>query len=259
MGGGKTGSGGQPSSSKALEDITMQMFGETTPLRQEFINQLFHVLTTGGYGDYAPGEKPAKGPIVGYTEGKPQYELTSGVIAGKKAGDIITQGEYDYLKSYMGGRDPMEAGFVRDIGKVSEPIYGDVEDVKTGGGTAWLPAIQKAMEQSRRATSRAMTGTTESLAKTGLVGTPFGQRILAGTRLEGEQATGAVPGQVTAQLLQMLPGFITGQGQTVVSGLGSAAGAQATTMAAERKAEAAEFAALMGALPDVGFSYTGSI
>ena len=115
-----------------------------------------------------------------------------------------------------------------------QEFTGQLEELlKTGGIGAQIPLISKSVERTRQAGSKAMTGTQERLAQTELAGTPFGERITGEVAQQGELAVAGVPGQWYSQMLPMILGLITGQGQTVVSGLGSAAGAEATGQAAQ--------------------------
>ena len=142
MGGKST----QNSSSQALEDITKQIFEETTPVRGEMINQFLDVLLTGGAGSQ-------------------------------------------------------------------------------------IPSITRAMESSKRATSQNMAGLDTRLAQEGIAGTPFAEGIRSQTQMQGDLATSQIGPQLAMQLLQLIPGFVTGQGNTVVSGLGTAGGIQAQNAA----------------------------
>jgi hypothetical protein len=92
-----------------------------------------------------------------------------------------------------------------------------------------------------------------NLVRAGLDRTPHGQNVLAQTLLQGELTKSRVPTEVIQQFLQMAPGLVTGTGQTIVTGLGSAAGAQATVQAAQIAAMAqmvsAAMEAVSGAIP----------
>ena len=101
------------------------------------------------------------------------------------------------------------------------------EDIlKTGGSQATIPIISKAVEASKRATSQTMSQVEEDLARKGLSGTPFGENVMGQTRMSGNLATSQVPLDITNAFLQMIPGFILGQGQTATQGLGTASGQQ---------------------------------
>ena len=101
------------------------------------------------------------------------------------------------------------------------------EALKTGGIGARIPIITRAVESSKRATSSALRGTGEELARTGLRGTPFGENIMAGTRMEGELRTSQIPTDMVAQFLTQIPNFVLGAANTAITGLSGAAGAQA--------------------------------
>lgn len=100
------------------------------------------------------------------------------------------------------------------------------EALKTGGVGARLPIVGKAVEASKAATSSAMRGTEETLARTGLTRTPWGQNVLAGQRLEGELAVSRIPTDMTqAFLAGTLPAF-TGAPNTIVGGYSNLAATQ---------------------------------
>jgi hypothetical protein len=108
-----------------------------------------------------------------------------------------------------------------------------LEALTTGGSQARIPIIGKAEEQSRQATSRSMNALDADLARTGLAGTPFGARTRAETIQRGDQATSMIPTNIVMQMLQQIPGYVTGANQTVVTGMGQAAGAEAQTQQAQ--------------------------
>lgn len=102
------------------------------------------------------------------------------------------------------------------------------EALTTGGVDARIPLISRSQEQSRQATSNSLRQIDDQLAQNNLAGTPFGERIRAETLQSGEQSTAQIPTNIVMQMLQQIPGFVTGSNQTVVTGLGQAAGAEAS-------------------------------
>jgi hypothetical protein len=87
------------------------------------------------------------------------------------------------------------------------------EAMRTGGTQAKIPLIQQAVSASKSATSNALTNTEASLGNQR--NTPFGQEILARTRLAGEQQTKGIPVQIAEQLAGQIPQAgltATGQG-----------------------------------------------
>jgi len=98
------------------------------------------------------------------------------------------------------------------------------ESLRTGGVGARLPIARKGVEASRAASSRATTGTEESLARGGLSGTPFGEAILALTRQRGEQATAAVPIDIAKSFSDLASSLITGGGAISIGGPGVSSG-----------------------------------
>ena len=108
-----------------------------------------------------------------------------------------------------------------------------VEALQTGGVGARIPIIQRAVEGTRVAASQAETRTTESLAQAGLMGTPFGENILAGQRTQAGLGEQSQLNQILMQFISQLPSFgTTGAGQAI-GGLGQAGAAAATGKAAE--------------------------
>lgn len=143
-----------------------------------------------------------------------------------------------------------------DLYKQSNPVRMEVfsqllEGLRTGGVGAQIPIVQSAVEQSRSATSRAMRDTEASLARSGLAGTPFGEQVLAAARTEGEAATGAIPSSLVREFLSQAPGLITGTGNQVVGGLGSAAQSQASV----QQARIAAFSQMVSAAFEAAGNY----
>lgn len=99
-----------------------------------------------------------------------------------------------------------------------------LEALKTGGVGAQIPLIQRSVEASKQATSNAMVGTTEGLAQSNLVGTPFGQRILAQQRQAGAQQASQIPTQIAGQIAGGAPAFVAamqGQGLSALTNAGA--------------------------------------
>ena len=142
-----------------------------------------------------------------------------------------------------GGKGSSSAGgALEDIAltffKETTPLRRDLikqydEALSTGGVEARMPIISKSQERSRQATSNALQALDAQLAQSGTAGTPFADRLRTGTIQKGEQATAQIPTDIVMQMLQQLPGFITGANQTMVTGLGSAATAEAAQTGAQ--------------------------
>lgn len=88
-----------------------------------------------------------------------------------------------------------------------------IEALTTGGIGARMPIINKAVESTRSATSKALTSITEGLARTKQLKTPFGQRTLAENVLSGELTSARLPSEMTMNFLQQIIGFLTGSQQ----------------------------------------------
>ena len=138
-----------------------------------------------------------------------------------------------------GGGKSAESGASEDLVEIAKQFFKETTPVRqeltgqflealtTGGSGARMPIISKAVESSQRATSKTMRSTEENLARGGLAGTPFGAQIRAQTQQQGEFATSQVEPNMIMQILQQIPGFVTGSSQVTTSGMGQAAGAQA--------------------------------
>lgn len=101
------------------------------------------------------------------------------------------------------------------------------EVLATGGST--IPIISEAVDSSRRASSRAIKETEESLAQSDLVGTPYGENILAAQRGEGERSVAATQESLAQSIFNMISNFVLGQSQTAFSGLSDAISGDTTT------------------------------
>ena len=110
------------------------------------------------------------------------------------------------------GLDPVQTQLFQQIG----------EALRTGGVGAQIPIIQQAVSQSRSALGTSLQQSSDELARTGLLGTPFGQRQLAGQRQAGEQQIAGIPTQGAQQLIGQAPQLVQGLLQAL---LGSLAGA----------------------------------
>lgn len=124
--------------------------------------------------------------------------------------------------------DPALSQFTNEVREESKPVREEtfrqaLEALQTGGIGARIPIAQRTVEQTRAATSQAMRQTEAGLASAGLGDTPFGQNILAATRLGGETATANVPTDIAQQFINLAPGLSLGSANTIVSGLTGAA------------------------------------
>ncbi|MHA2266109.1 MAG: hypothetical protein ACXAEN_27255 [Candidatus Thorarchaeota archaeon] len=99
-------------------------------------------------------------------------------------------------------------------------LIGTFEDILGGKETAaTIPIVAQAQEAQRRATSQALTGTQEGLARGGLAGTPFGEMIMSRQRQQGAQAVQGIPAQIAQQLISVIPGFTQGQASSIMGSL----------------------------------------
>lgn len=141
----------------------------------------------------------------------------------------------------------------QETGPVRQEMFRQVlEGLQTGGIGARIPIVSAAQEQSRLATSRALQGTTESLSRGQLVGTPFGERVLAETRLAGEMDTATIPTRETARIIETFPGIATGTAVPILSGLSSLSQSQASMANAQTAAKASQTSAMLAAGGSIG-------
>lgn len=156
-----------------------------------------------------------------------------------------------------GGGKTGETGSSKDLARLAkkfsketkglrkETISQMFEALTTGGVDARIPIINQAVERSKQATSASMRGLDETFAQSGLAGTPFAARAKTETAAQGRQAESQIPTQIVQQILQKIPGFVTGVNQVSVSGLGQAAGAESNLAAAQNQAMARIIGSMM--------------
>lgn len=111
--------------------------------------------------------------------------------------------------------------FATETGGIRTGLIDAMQEVLATGGSS-IPIISSAVDASRSASSRALSETEESLAQSGLAGTPFGETILAGERGEGERNVAATQEGLAQNIFGMISNFVLGQGQTALSGLAGA-------------------------------------
>lgn len=143
--------------------------------------------------------------------------------------------------------DKFLAEFQEQSGPARQTFFDQLNEALTTGGVgARLPIIQKSVEASKSATSAARVATTESLAKAGIGGTPFGQQILAGQELQGNLATAQIPTNIIQQLIAQAPGAVLGSAQTLSGGFGQAAQVGAQRAGQDQQLFASLFATAAG-------------
>jgi hypothetical protein len=124
------------------------------------------------------------------------------------------------------------------LGKIAKQFFGEttplrnelidqmMEALTTGGVGARIPLIGAAEEKSRQATSNTLRQMDQSLAQSGLAGTPFGEMMKSQTRQGGQQQLAQISPNYIGAMLQQIPGFVQGTNQNIVSGFGQAGSAQ---------------------------------
>lgn len=81
------------------------------------------------------------------------------------------------------------------------------EALRTGGIGAQIPIIGQAVGNAKEATSQAMQGTTDELSRSGLARSPYGQRILAQTGMQGAQDVAKLPTDIAQNFINQAPQF----------------------------------------------------
>lgn len=142
--------------------------------------------------------------------------------AGKGKPSEITSDFYQLMKGLLGETKELRGEYADQL----------MEALTTGGVGARIPIISKAMEASKRATSKAMTGAEEDMSRKGLSGTPFGEAILGSISREGAYTTSQIGPQYAQQMISGIPGYVGGMVTAAGTGMGTASTGSATTQAA---------------------------
>jgi hypothetical protein len=98
--------------------------------------------------------------------------------------------------------------------------------LKTGGSKALVPSMARAFESSKSAASKAYTGASEDLSRSGLADSPFGQMVLASQRMQGEQASADTQSEISSQFLSQLVPFLQAMTGSTIGGFGSLVAAE---------------------------------
>lgn len=140
----------------------------------------------------------------------------------------------------------MGANMVRQTRPVrDQAIKQLLEAMRTGGVKAKIPLIQQAVSRANQATSGALTQTAEQLGSRN-IGGAFASRIMAATRLAGNQQAAAVPTQVAESLIGQYMPFV-GQIQSLGMGAYSTA-AQSAQQLSEFNAAQRQQSILQGGI-----------
>lgn len=135
---------------------------------------------------------------------------------GKKESSSETDYLGQYARALFNETSPLRKEFTDQ----------SLEALKTGGIGAQIPLIARAIEASKAQTSQNLFTTFENLSKSRLAGTPFGQAIMAGSRIAGDQATARIPTDYAQSFISQIPGFIGAMTGTAVQGQSGAAANQ---------------------------------
>jgi len=100
-------------------------------------------------------------------------------------------------------------GAVEGYQPIRDQLFSQIaEALRTGGIGAGIPIIQESVSQARGAMSDSLAGTEGDLARSGLGRTPFGARVLAESKLGGEQNIAAIPTAYAQQFISGAPGLL---------------------------------------------------
>lgn len=148
--------------------------------------------------------------------------------------EIAFPGGKDVETKQSETQSKLAQGLFQETAPLRSEMFGQfLEGLRTGGIGAQIPIIQRAIEQSRLATSNTMRQIDEQMATSGVAGTPFGQSVRAGALMQGAQAESQVPTNILQQFLAMVPGMVGQQGATGMSGMSAATASDAQIRAAQ--------------------------
>ncbi|MFA5234431.1 MAG: hypothetical protein WC390_08545 [Sulfurimonas sp.] len=119
-----------------------------------------------------------------------------------------------------------------DISKpgLQEIISQGLEAWKTGGTSASLPMVQRAIESSKVAGSQALKGAEANIASSGLAGTPYAISQEAQMGMQNEFNTNNAANAVGQQIMNALIQGVTGAQSNAFQGLGNASQATASQL-----------------------------
>lgn len=117
---------------------------------------------------------------------------------------------------------PFAKAFEGETRPLRSQLFGNItEALRSGGVGANVPIIQSSVSAARSSLGEALRGSSEGLSRSGLQGTPFGQRQMAQSRQQGMMGISQIPTQLAQQLIQMATTGVGLAGGTL-SPLGSA-------------------------------------
>jgi hypothetical protein len=146
----------------------------------------------------------------------------------------------------------MAAGLNSEVSPLRQ-AYGkqSLEALKTGGITAAIPIINRAVEASRSSLSSTLNSMNEDLAKYRLTGTPFGQQIYNQARIGGEANVANIAPQYAANFINQIPSFVSAITGQAVQGMGAGAGAQGGVIQSDNAGRAQTSAAFIQMMGDL--------
>lgn len=98
--------------------------------------------------------------------------------------------------------------------------------VQTGGIAQMIPMLTTLMNSARSGFSKSMTSLNDSLGRSRLAGTPFGQRLKSDQSMQGEQQVASVIPQFYQWFLPQVMNAMTGNSATAMQGMSAVTGAE---------------------------------
>jgi len=128
-------------------------------------------------------------------------------------------------------------------------LFGAGSDImKTGGTNSMIPFITQLVQGLKSTLSQTMQDTQARLGMTRSAGTPFGQRILAQTELQGQQGIAQAGPNAAMQFLNPIISAATNNQNTAVGGLGASANANANVLSSQNSAYSNILSSMIGAV-----------
>jgi hypothetical protein len=105
--------------------------------------------------------------------------------------------------------------------KTAKPVYQTLasqteQGLQTGGVNANIPLINTKMDAARQAESQSMQQARQTLGRSSLAGTPFGQELLASLEQQGGQNISNIPASTTAEFVGGAAPQVIGTGARAV-------------------------------------------
>jgi len=139
--------------------------------------------------------------------------------------------------------------------------------VQTGGISQMIPMLTTLLNSARSGFSKSMTSLNDSLGRSRLAGTPFGQRLKSDQQMAGEQQVASTIPQFYQWFLPQVMNAMTGNTATGMQGMSAVTGAETqrvnnnannvTQQNLQMMRSGTEMMTKM--MPTTSFGFTGSI